>query len=212
MAIASGFEKVFVNAPVFRAEKSLTRKHATEFTGFDLEFNNVYSRFDVMIKEEQMLTYMLKKLYPFFSKQIEEEFSQSYKEQLRNDYNLLLNKYKNKNLAQDIKFLLENASVIYKNKPKLKEIRENNKKHGYKGLFPVLTLKQVYKELEKEYGYKVDEQEKGDINAEGEKFVYLLAMKKFGSEFMFIDGYGKENRPFYHARDKNNVPDGFDLI
>jgi aspartyl-tRNA synthetase len=29
---------------------------------------------------------------------------------------------------------------------------------------------------------------------------------------MFIDGYSKENRPFYHSRDEKGEPDGFDLI
>jgi nondiscriminating aspartyl-tRNA synthetase len=33
----SGFEKVFTTGPVFRAEKSNTRRHLCEFTGFDLE-------------------------------------------------------------------------------------------------------------------------------------------------------------------------------
>jgi aspartyl-tRNA synthetase len=29
---------------------------------------------------------------------------------------------------------------------------------------------------------------------------------------MFITGYSKENRPFYHARDKKGEPQGYDLI
>lgn len=33
----SGFERVFVTGPVFRAENSNTRRHLCEFTGFDLE-------------------------------------------------------------------------------------------------------------------------------------------------------------------------------
>ena len=56
MAIASGFEKVFISTPVFRAEKSHTRKHATEFTGFDLEFSYIDSYEDVMVMEEEYLT------------------------------------------------------------------------------------------------------------------------------------------------------------
>ena len=48
MAIAAGFEKVFIATPIYRAEKSFTRKHATEFSGFDLEFANVSSVEDVM--------------------------------------------------------------------------------------------------------------------------------------------------------------------
>lgn len=59
MAMAAGFERVFECAPVFRAEKSHTSKHATEFTGFDLEFSYIDSFRDVMKLEEEMLVYML---------------------------------------------------------------------------------------------------------------------------------------------------------
>jgi aspartyl-tRNA synthetase len=103
MAISSGFERVFACGPVFRAEKSLTRKHATEFTGFDLELINVYSRFDVMLQEESMLKYVLGKLIPLFGKKIKNEFEKTYIEQLRTDYLLILNKHKNKQLAEDVK-------------------------------------------------------------------------------------------------------------
>ena len=36
MAMAAGFDRIFEVGPVFRAEKSFTNKHATEFTAFDL--------------------------------------------------------------------------------------------------------------------------------------------------------------------------------
>ena len=39
MAMASGFEKVFMVAPVFRAEPSFTTRHLTEFTGWDFEIS-----------------------------------------------------------------------------------------------------------------------------------------------------------------------------
>ncbi len=59
MAMAAGFERIFETGPVFRAEKSYTNKHATEFTGFDLEFSYIDSFEDVMKIEEEMLTYAL---------------------------------------------------------------------------------------------------------------------------------------------------------
>ncbi len=62
MAIASGFDRVFEVAPVFRAENSNTNRHTTEFTGFDLEFAYIDSYQDVMDLEEELLTYALKKL------------------------------------------------------------------------------------------------------------------------------------------------------
>ena len=62
MAIASGYDRVFEVAPVFRAENSNTNRHTTEFTGFDLEFAYIDSYRDVMDLEEELLTYALTKL------------------------------------------------------------------------------------------------------------------------------------------------------
>lgn len=62
MAMASGFERIFEVGPVFRAEKSFTSKHATEFTGFDLEFSYIKSYKDVMELEEKLLIHALKKV------------------------------------------------------------------------------------------------------------------------------------------------------
>jgi nondiscriminating aspartyl-tRNA synthetase len=55
MGIASGFEKVFINGPVFRAENSFTPRHMTEFTGFDFELAYIESHTDVMDAEEKIL-------------------------------------------------------------------------------------------------------------------------------------------------------------
>ena len=62
MAIASGYDKVFEVAPVFRAENSNTSRHTTEFTGFDVEFAYIDSYRDVMDLEEELLIYTLEKL------------------------------------------------------------------------------------------------------------------------------------------------------
>ncbi len=59
MAMASGFERIFETGPVFRAEKSYTNRHTTEFTGFDLEFSYIESFHDVMQLEAELLTYAL---------------------------------------------------------------------------------------------------------------------------------------------------------
>ncbi|MBW6441427.1 aspartate--tRNA(Asn) ligase [Patescibacteria group bacterium] len=55
MAQASGFEKVFVMGPVFRAEPSFTSRHMTEFTGWDFEISYIDSHEDVMAEEEKLL-------------------------------------------------------------------------------------------------------------------------------------------------------------
>ena len=74
MAICSGFGRVFECGPVFRAEKSHTRKHATEFTGFDLEFAGIEGYEDVMKVEEELITYAIKKVAEKYGKAIKETF------------------------------------------------------------------------------------------------------------------------------------------
>ena len=37
-------------------------------------------------------------------------------------------------------------------------------------------------------------------------------MEEYGSEFLFITDYNKAKRPFYHMRDENDVPQGYDLL
>ena len=56
MAMAAGFDRIFEVGPVFRAEKSYTNKHATEFTGFDIEMSYIDSFRDVMQIEAELLT------------------------------------------------------------------------------------------------------------------------------------------------------------
>ena len=162
MAMAAGFERVFEVAPVFRAEKSHTSKHATEFTGLDLEFSYIDSFRDVMKFEEDMITDMMEKVVP---------------------------KY-----ADDIKRLYGLDTVV-PTKP-----------------FPVMSVADIYRELEARYGYTAPESEKGDLTTDAERLSYDWVMKKYGHEFLFITDYSAEKRAFYHMRDENGVPQGYDLI
>ena len=57
MAIAAGIDKVFEIGPVFRAEPSFTSRHATEFTGLDVELAWIDGVEDVMTFEERMLAH-----------------------------------------------------------------------------------------------------------------------------------------------------------
>ena len=162
MAMASGFERIFEVGPVFRAEKSYTSKHTTEFSGFDLEFSYINSFRDVMKMEEELLTHMLKCVKEKYGDEIKELFG---------------------------------TEVIVPTTP-----------------FPVITLRELYAELEKEFGYTVDESEKGDLTTDAERLSYDWVMKKCGHEFLFITDYSAEKRAFYHMRDENGVPQGYDLI
>src|SRR6202020_252746 len=58
MAIAAGVDRVFEVGPVFRAEPSFTARHATEFTGVDVELAWIEEVEEVMAFEEQMLVHV----------------------------------------------------------------------------------------------------------------------------------------------------------
>ena len=74
MAISGGLGRVFELAPCFRAEKSHTRKHATEFTSFDLEFSGIESYEDVMNLEAEMITHALREVKAKYGEEIKAQF------------------------------------------------------------------------------------------------------------------------------------------
>ena len=78
--------------------------------------------------------------------------------------------------------------------------------------FPRISLQEIYKILEEEYDYKVDDSEKTDLTTEAERLTYKIAMDKFNSEFIFVTDYPADKRAFYHMRDENGVLQGYDLI
>ena len=59
MAMASGFDRVFEIAPVFRADPSFTSRHTTEFTSVDVEIAWIDGHEDVMACEEAWLQYVI---------------------------------------------------------------------------------------------------------------------------------------------------------
>ena len=136
MAMAAGFERIFETGPVFRAEKSYTNKHATEFSGFDLEFSYITSFRDVMKMEEELLKAGLAAVKEAYGEQIQEAFGQE---------------------------------VIVPETP-----------------FPVVKLADLYKGLEEEFGYTVDDSEKGDLPTEAERLSYEWVKKHYGHEFLII--------------------------
>lgn len=162
MAMAGGLERIFEVGPVFRAEKSFTSKHTTEFTGFDLEFSYIESFRDVMKMEEELLAYALTVVKEKYGDDIERLFG---------------------------------LPLTVPTTP-----------------FPVVTLRELYDGLEKDFGYTVDECEKGDLTTEAEKLSYDWVKKHYNHEFLFVTDYSAEKRAFYHMRDENGVPQGYDLI
>ncbi|MBQ6550919.1 MAG: aspartate--tRNA(Asn) ligase [Lachnospiraceae bacterium] len=162
MAMAAGFDRIFEVGPVFRAEKSYTSKHTTEFTGFDIEFSYVTSFRDVMKLEEELLTFMLTRVYEKYGEKIREIFG---------------------------------VEPIVPKTP-----------------FPVVTLEELYKGLEEDFGYTVPESEKGDLTTDAERLSFDWVKKHYDHEFLFVTDYSAEKRAFYHMRDEKGVPQGYDLI
>ena len=74
MAMASGFNKIFEVAPVFRAENSNTSRHATEFTSFDVEMSYIDSFEDVMDLEAELIAYTFDKISKKYKDKIKEVF------------------------------------------------------------------------------------------------------------------------------------------
>ena len=74
MALAGGLDRVFEVGPVFRAENSNTNRHATEFTGFDLEFAYIDNYEDVMDLEEDLLIAGLSAVKEKYGDRIKEVF------------------------------------------------------------------------------------------------------------------------------------------
>lgn len=62
MMQSSGFFGTYELGVVFRAEKSHTTRHLTEFMGFDFEMSFIKDEEDVMKMEEEMLRYMVEQL------------------------------------------------------------------------------------------------------------------------------------------------------
>ena len=73
-AIAAGIDRVFEVGPVFRAEPSFTARHATEFTGVDLELAWIDGVDDVMDFEERMLARVLAEVATAHGPAIKEHF------------------------------------------------------------------------------------------------------------------------------------------
>jgi aspartyl-tRNA synthetase len=73
-AIAAGIDRVFEVGPVFRAEPSFTARHATEFTGVDVELAWIDGVEDVMDFEERMLAHVLAEVAVAHGPAIKEHF------------------------------------------------------------------------------------------------------------------------------------------
>lgn len=76
MAMAAGFERVFEIGPVFRANKSHTIRHDTEFTSVDIEVSYIDSHEDIMKIEEEWITHIFKRIKEKYGREIKEIFNE----------------------------------------------------------------------------------------------------------------------------------------
>jgi aspartyl-tRNA synthetase len=74
MGIAADLEGVFNLGPVFRAEKSFTTRHLTEYTSFDVELGYIDSYKDVAKFEEEMINLVLEKVKEEYGEEIMDLF------------------------------------------------------------------------------------------------------------------------------------------
>ena len=161
MAMAAALERIFEIGPVFRAEKSHTRKHATEFTGLDVELSWIQSFHDVMALEEAMLAHALG------------ELAQCYGDDIQRLFGVKLTK------------------------PTIP--------------FPVITMSALYAQLERRYGYRPEDSDRGDLTTEAEQLCQRFSMEAYGHEFLFVTDFAPAKRAFYHKREAG-VALGYDLI
>jgi aspartyl-tRNA synthetase len=75
MAMAADLERVFNVGPVFRAEKSFTTRHLTEYTSFDVEMAYIDSYKDISKFEQDMLISMLKSVKEKHGEEIKKIFN-----------------------------------------------------------------------------------------------------------------------------------------
>lgn len=78
--------------------------------------------------------------------------------------------------------------------------------------FPRIKLQDLYQELHNLYNYEIPKEDIGDMNAEAEKLTCKYAMEKYNSEFIFVTDYSATKRAFYHMRNDEGIPCGYDLI
>ncbi len=74
MAMSAGFDRVFEVGPVFRANKSHTSRHDTEFTSVDMELSWIRSHKEVMETEEKWIRHFMTAVAAKHGEEIKEHF------------------------------------------------------------------------------------------------------------------------------------------
>jgi aspartyl-tRNA synthetase len=97
MAMAAGFGKFFEIGACYRAEKSFTSRHATEFFALDAELSFIDDENDIMDAQEGMLLWTLK--------ETEKRYGKMFKDELDIDFTAQRNKFPRITLLDAYKLL-----------------------------------------------------------------------------------------------------------
>lgn len=173
-AACSGFERVFEIGPVFRAEKSLTARHMTEFHGLDLEMAIHEHYHEALEIFSNLFFYIFDKLNENLKSELDVIRAFSPFEDL---------KYRMP--GSDRALILEFAQGI--------EMLEEDLKAGNPGCITpeeLALLKQFTKE--------------SDPSTPVEKRLGYLVKQKYGVDFYMLDKYPLACRPFYTMPDPTN--------
>lgn len=164
MAMAAGLDRVFEIGPVFRADPSFTSRHATEFTGVDMEVSWIESEADLMEMEERWLRHALAEVKEKYGEKIKETFG---------------------------------VEVVVPSLP-----------------FPRVTMEEAQAILKKLGHVSPADTKKGDLDPQGEKMLCEYILREHNHEFVFVNEYPVDVRPFYHMRnaDRPGITKSFDLL
>lgn len=174
-AACSGFERVFEIGPVFRAEKSLTARHMTEFHGLDLEMainEHYHETLDVF---SELFFFIFDKIYSLHRSELEVIRNFSPFEDLV---------YRGKS-NPDKALVLEFSQGI--------ELLEED----FKAQNPGCITKEDLEALKK---YSTE----SDPSTPVEKRLGVLVKQKYGVDFYMLDKYPLAVRPFYTMPDPSN--------
>ena len=200
MMMAAGFEKVFEIGPSFRAEKSHTIRHVSEFSQLDVEMSFIDSYEDVMKIQEKLIVFVLNEVRKNCKKELdilERELSIPKLPFIRLNYETAINLLKEKG----IKIKMGNEIDLEKEKTLGDIIR---KKHNTSLYFLVNIPRKeskFYWMMNKEFGLG------GDLEYEGQEIItgsqrehrYDVLVKQIKEKDMNPKNFEEYLKPFRYG-------------
>jgi len=173
-AACAGFERVFEIGPVFRAEKSLTARHMTEFHGLDLEMAINEHYHEVLQVFSGLFFYIFDKI----------------NETMQTELSVI----RNFSPFEDLKFRIpgQDQALILEFSEGVAMLAEDHKQNN-QGCITAEELS-LLRQFSKE----------SDPSTPVEKRLGYLVKQKYGVDFYMLDKYPLAVRPFYTMPDPTN--------